>query len=333
MLNAFSLPSLFFGIYLIVPLILGCSLVFGVNVPRDTLTKAQRLAGVLYLLDAIYLAIRTAVLAHPGINHEFYRYVFFTLDSVVITYFTYIPYTIVTEQYPKRWSYLWGLLPLAVMPLLLRSETMYLAAWSHLLPFGAGIYVMLRSVRDIRKSDSLLQIMFFFLFVTAVSLLRYLVHGHVWFNIAASLLWTILMVALYIYLVKQKSAKASVAVVAKPKPSVEISRDTQDVNNEAIKQALQRLCIDGQMYLNRDLTIDMLSRECGTNRTYLSTYLHEQLHQSFYDYVNTLRIQKVEQLLSHSKLSQESIALQCGFNSARTMRSAYLKLRGKELSR
>jgi len=120
---------------------------------------------------------------------------------------------------------------------------------------------------------------------------------------------------------------------AEVKVIAELSDETKDRNNEAIAQALTKKCVEGQMYLDRNLTIDTLARECGTNRTYLSYYLHDELHQSFYEYINELRLQQVDALMLNPRLSQEAIALKCGFNSARTMRSAYLRLHGKELSR
>lgn len=102
---------------------------------------------------------------------------------------------------------------------------------------------------------------------------------------------------------------------------------------KAIGNALSEKCVQEKLYLNRDLSLYTLARACGTNRTYLTDYLHDQQHQTFYEYINTLRLAHVDELLANTRLSQEAIALKCGFNSAQTMRSAYLKIRGKELTR
>lgn len=51
------------------------------------------------------------------------------------------------------------------------------------------------------------------------------------------------------------------------------------------------------LYLNPKLTITDIAQEIHTNRTYLSDYLNNHLHTTFYDYVNNFRIHMACELL------------------------------------
>jgi len=357
MTNAFNLPSLFFGIYLIIPLILGCFLLFGVHTTKGSLTKAQRLAGALLLSDALYLLIRTMLIANFGLHNSALRLSFFIMDSTMLTIFALIPYTVVTEQYPKWWMYILSISPAALIPIIHYTQTPQLATWSHLIPIIGATTVLFLSLKYAREADKglkdtyanpeihekswIITICVLFIIVTIASFFRYLLHGFGWYNLTVSLMWSALMITIYIMLIRQKSSlgESEMAVVEQTaeqnvikKQQTEISKETKIHNMETIGQALAK-CEGEQIYLHSDLSIDALARECNTNRTYLSMYLKEELHQNFYDYINSLRLKHVDELMKNAHLSQGAIAMKCGFNDARTMRSAYLKIRGKEFAR
>ena len=42
-----------------------------------------------------------------------------------------------------------------------------------------------------------------------------------------------------------------------------------------------------QLFLNHKLTLSDLALRVGTNRTYLSNYMNQELHQTFFDYINS----------------------------------------------
>jgi len=353
MTNAFSLPSLFFGIYLIIPMVLGSFLLLGVGANRQALTKAQHLAGILLLLDAFYLIIRTSLIAHSGLHNMVLRPLFLVTDSTMLTIFTLVPYTVVTERYPRWWMYVLAVLPLVLIPVIQYTQLLVLATWSHVLPIIASSTVLVLSIKYARKADAKLDDTFAnpeehqkswiivlcacFIVVTIASLLRYLLHGFSWYNLLVNCLWSGLMIAIYVMLVRKKSTDVAAEETGKPEialaPKQDVLRqETRDRHNDAIARELAR-CIKEEVYLRGDISIDSLARMCNTNRTYLSTYLREELHQNFYEYINTLRLRHVDELMQKADMSQEVIAIKCGFNSARTMRSAYSKLLGKELAR
>jgi len=350
-MGAFNLPSLFFGIYLTIPFVLGCFLLLGIFATSDR-NRAQRVTGALFIIDAIYLAVRTYLLSPDLPQHEIFRETFFVLDSTIIAMFGIVPYTILSEKYPKWWMYLIALFPLVLLPISLLTENDTISTWSHMVPLAIGCVILGYVNQQAKQVDNhlpeyfadpdmhakswVVYITIGYLCVTILSLLRYLMHGHVLFNMIVTLLWSVLMVAVFIFLIRQKSA-----LLGKTEEEEEeeeerkvlrsLSDEAKQRNMEAIRKALDK-CIKKELYLKGDMSLEMLSRECDTNRTYLTAYLREELHVNFYEFINTLRVQKVEELLS-TNMSQENIAMMCGYNSSRTMRSAYQKVKGIELKR
>jgi len=363
MFTTFNLTSLLLGILLTVPLILGCLLLMSSSLRHNCPTKAQKVAGALFLADALYLVVRTYLLANNDIGSEFERTMYYILDSTVITIFGLVPYTIIFEKYPKWWHYLIVISPLILIPIVHCTNLYHLASWSHLIPIAIGTSALVYFGKYAHKIDQQLSNYFAdpelhakswviyisigYLALTCLSMIRYITPGHVWFNMAILMAWCIIMFVLFVFLVRQRSFYLSklediadqnfTKNILTASPKAIISPKTvgggKNRNLDFISKALKKKCEEPQLYLNRDLSLYTLARACGTNRTYLTDYLHVQLHQTFYDYINTLRLVHVDELLKNTKLPQEAIALQCGFNSAQTMRSAYLKLRGKELSR
>ena len=61
--------------------------------------------------------------------------------------------------------------------------------------------------------------------------------------------------------------------------------------------------------------MEEFARQIGTNRTYLSTYLNEEMGTCFPDYVNELRLEKAIELLDKGKHSQIKVAKMVGYNS------------------
>ena len=83
-----------------------------------------------------------------------------------------------------------------------------------------------------------------------------------------------------------------------------------------------------QAFLNPKLTLSELALRVGTNRTYLSNYLNQQLHQTFFEYVNSLRMSYATELLVTTNLTLEVIAEKSGFNSLSTFRRCFLQKHG-----
>lgn len=80
-----------------------------------------------------------------------------------------------------------------------------------------------------------------------------------------------------------------------------------------------------QVFLNPKLTLSELALRVGTNRTYLSNYINQNLGQTFFDYVNSMRIKHATEMLLTTNLTLEVIAEKSGFNSLSTFRRCFLE--------
>lgn len=118
-----------------------------------------------------------------------------------------------------------------------------------------------------------------------------------------------------------------------PSASDLMSRDTYA---EAVpvpshfSEKLARLAADGYFVRTPHLTLAELAADLGTNRTTLSSYINNSLGTTFYDYVNSNRLEYTEKLLSDpgTKYSAEQLAELSGFNSLSTFRRAFSKKYG-----
>lgn len=95
-------------------------------------------------------------------------------------------------------------------------------------------------------------------------------------------------------------------------------------------EKLARLAADGYFVRTPHLTLAELAADLGTNRTTLSSYINNGLGTTFYDYVNSNRLEYTEKLLSDpgTKYSAEQLAELSGFNSLSTFRRAFGKKYG-----
>ena len=95
------------------------------------------------------------------------------------------------------------------------------------------------------------------------------------------------------------------------------------VYNFAVR--LEECMSEEHAFLNPKLTLSELALRVGTNRTYLSNYINQTLHQTFFDYINSLRLKYATELLTTTNLTLEVIAERSGFNSLSTFRRCFLQ--------
>jgi len=107
--------------------------------------------------------------------------------------------------------------------------------------------------------------------------------------------------------------------------------NTKEIENVAagdisFAAKLKRCMENESLYLNENLSLSDVAAAIGTNRTYLSDFLNNQMNVSFYDYVNNYRVQKACDILLEGNYSLlEEVAERCGFNSLSTFRRAFRK--------
>ena len=94
-------------------------------------------------------------------------------------------------------------------------------------------------------------------------------------------------------------------------------------------EVFKKLFTEKHIYLNPLLNINDLAHELGTNRTYVSNYINQQLNTTFYDYVNNWRMKQALYLLNTTELSLQEIASQAGFNSISSFRRYFVSTMGQ----
>ena len=96
---------------------------------------------------------------------------------------------------------------------------------------------------------------------------------------------------------------------------------------------IDKVMSEKQYYQNNTLTVQKLAHHLGTNRQYLSNYINQELHTTFYDYINDFRLEDAKAMLdsqnSENQHSLEDIAMMAGFNSYATFLRSFKKKYGQ----
>lgn len=97
-----------------------------------------------------------------------------------------------------------------------------------------------------------------------------------------------------------------------------------------IGQRLEEYIREKELFLNAKLSLNDLATEMGTNRSYLSNCLNNELGVTFYDFINSFRLERAKSLLGDAAFggSIEETALLSGFNSVSTFRRSFQKKYG-----
>ena len=100
-----------------------------------------------------------------------------------------------------------------------------------------------------------------------------------------------------------------------------------NINLAQIEQLLKEHCVDTQLYLQHDLTLQQLAQAVGTNRSYLSQYFSRQ-GITYNIYINNLRInhfisryQEVAQ--TQQPFTVQQLAIESGYRSYSTFSRAF----------
>ncbi len=83
----------------------------------------------------------------------------------------------------------------------------------------------------------------------------------------------------------------------------------------------------------QDVTVQLLADEIGLDRTYLSRIFKEVTGVSIKEYIENLRMNRAEYLLSGSEMSLSEIAYFCGYSSETYFSIAFKKRNGQSPSR
>ena len=97
-----------------------------------------------------------------------------------------------------------------------------------------------------------------------------------------------------------------------------------------IKHKLEIAINEDKIYLQQNIKINDLSKAIGTNRTYLSSYLNNELGMSFSEFINTKRIEHSKELLlkSDDSVLLKSIGEMVGFLNESSFYRNFKKVTG-----
>ena len=103
-------------------------------------------------------------------------------------------------------------------------------------------------------------------------------------------------------------------------------------NNVLINSNIEQTILEKRYYQDNTLTLQKLAQYLGTNRQYLSNYINQVKHMTFYDYINEFRLAEAKTLLdgkgTDNQYSLEDISVMSGFNSYATFLRSFKKKYG-----
>lgn len=126
------------------------------------------------------------------------------------------------------------------------------------------------------------------------------------------------------------STEGEVQPPTAPKAEPE-SPDTDPSLHDFIATALERCMERERLYLNARLSLPELAAAVGTNKTYISTYLHGQ-GCTFYDFINRYRVEEacriIDQMATSGRIPMADVAARSGFNSISSFNRYFFKVKG-----
>ncbi|WP_448633618.1 helix-turn-helix domain-containing protein [Pedobacter panaciterrae] len=108
-----------------------------------------------------------------------------------------------------------------------------------------------------------------------------------------------------------------------------------DAEAERIFQQLNRIMAQEKLYKNAELTLSKLAESLELKDAVLSQVINSKFNKSFYDYVNSLRVDECVKMIADEKnhnYTLLSIAFDCGFNSKSSFNRNFRKFTGKSPS-
>ena len=109
-----------------------------------------------------------------------------------------------------------------------------------------------------------------------------------------------------------------------------------NIDVDQMEQLLKEYCVAAQLYLEKELTLQMLAQAVGTNRYYLSQYFSRQ-GITYNIYINNQRINHFvsrcqELAAAGQNIPIQQLALASGFRSYRTFSRAFLQRTGQSVT-
>lgn len=108
-----------------------------------------------------------------------------------------------------------------------------------------------------------------------------------------------------------------------------------DEQADLLHEALMQLMETEKYYTEPELSLNMLASKLDVHPNYLSQIINEREGISFFDFINSMRVQEFKRLVIEKDLRQYtliSLAFECGFNSKSSFYKNFKKLTGQSPS-
>ncbi len=304
---------------------------------RKGRTHFQTILGYIMAIWAIWNA-KDLIVTFPGMYRKEVLNWIFLIDGWSALAYTAFVFEVVSPKWTTWRRMLLLSVPFATFTLafLLRPGDEMVYAYAAFLWFyawtivGIGWVKVQRQIKYVRDNFSnidridvvWLKPVFAFAIVSQLAWLATSLYADVvadiFYYISVILLW--LMVLKYSWNFHPIEMETAEKAPASQKP-------TSPINEGALEQVVE----EQRLYLNKNLTLADLAMALGTNRTYVSNYLSKTRGQTFYDYINEMRIirMSIPLMREHPEYKLEHIASESGFASMSTFRRAFTKLTGQ----
>jgi len=130
-------------------------------------------------------------------------------------------------------------------------------------------------------------------------------------------------------IVKTKIVEAVSPVERKEKY---VNSGLSDEKAEEYYEKLSNLVNQEKLYLNADLSLNDLASKLEIHPNYISQIINEKENKTFYDYINTYRVNEFKELIAVPKNQQftlMAVAYDCGFNSKSSFNRYFKKITGQ----
>lgn len=98
--------------------------------------------------------------------------------------------------------------------------------------------------------------------------------------------------------------------------------------NSELKDKIENLFTKDKIFLNPQLKITDIADKVGTNRTYVSQFFNQQNSSTFFDYVNSFRIEYACKLLSGTNENITVISEKSGFSNIQSFYRVFSRIKG-----
>lgn len=96
----------------------------------------------------------------------------------------------------------------------------------------------------------------------------------------------------------------------------------QNTDDNSVHQIMSYI----SQHYSQDISLSMLARKFGLNKSYISNLIGKTTHQNFRAYLNGYRLEKAKELLRNTEKSITDICFECGYNNIRTFNRVFVEV-------